>query len=386
MAKEPKIDNLEELRMHTLEEYLEKPYLLLTPGPLTTSNGVRMAMLKDWCTWDKEYNNIVQEIRKRLVNLAVPSGNYHNYTSVLMQGSGSFGVESVIGTALSENGKLLILSNGAYGNRMGEIAQVLKINHIIEKFGDKDIIDISKVRETLVANPDITHISVVHSETTSGILNPIEKIGELAKEFNKTYIVDAMSSFGGIEIDIEEVKADFIISSSNKCIQGVPGFSFIICRKDVLENCSGQARSLSLDLYSQWKVMEENNGKWRFTSPTHTVRAFYQALLELEKEGGVTEREKRYRKNNIILREGMKNLGFKSLIPEEYQSPIITTFFAPENPDYNFEDFYYKLKKEGFVIYPGKVTDIESFRIGNIGEVYPDDIYALLKAIEKSIS
>ena len=153
-----------------------------------------------------------------------------------------------------------------------------------------------------------------------------------------------------------------------------------------LETCSGQARSLSLNLYSQWKVMEENNGKWRFTSPTHTVRAFYQALLELEKEGGIVEREKRYRKNNVILRNGMKNLGFKSLIPEEYQSPIITTFFAPKSPDYNFENFYYKLKKEGFVIYPGKVTDIDSFRIGNIGEVYPDDIYALLKAIEKAIN
>lgn len=386
MAKEPKIDKWEELRMHTLEEYLEKPYLLLTPGPLTTSNGVRIAMLKDWCTWDKEYNNIVQEIRERLVKLVVPSGNYNKYTSVLMQGSGSFGVESVIGTSIPENGKLLILSNGAYGDRMGEIAQVLKINNIIEKFDDKDIIDINRVREILESNPDITHVSVVHSETTSGILNPIEKIGELVKEFNKIYIVDAMSSFGGIEIDIEEVKADFLISSSNKCIQGVPGFSFIICKRDILETCSGQARSLSLDLYSQWKVMEENNGKWRFTSPTHTVRAFYQALLELEKEGGIVEREKRYRKNNVILRNGMKNLGFKSLIPEEYQSPIITTFFAPKSPDYNFEDFYYKLKKEGFVIYPGKVTDIDSFRIGNIGEVYPDDIYALLKAIEKAIN
>lgn len=386
MAKEPKIDKWEELRMHTLEEYLEKPYLLLTPGPLTTSNGVRIAMLKDWCTWDKEYNNIVQEIRERLVKLVVPSGNYNKYTSVLMQGSGSFGVESVIGTSIPENGKLLILSNGAYGDRMGEIAQVLKINNIIEKFGDKDIIDINRVREILESNPDITHVSVVHSETTSGILNPIEKIGELVKEFNKIYIVDAMSSFGGIEIDIEEIKADFLISSSNKCIQGVPGFSFIICKRDILETCSGQARSLSLNLYSQWKVMEENNGKWRFTSPTHTVRAFYQALLELEKEGGIVEREKRYRKNNVILRNGMKNLGFKSLIPEEYQSPIITTFFAPNSPDYSFENFYYKLKKEGFVIYPGKVTDIDSFRIGNIGEVYPDDIYALLKAIEKAIN
>ena len=372
--------------MRTLEECLEKPYLLLTPGPLTTSNGVRMAMLKDWCTWDKEYNNIVQEIRDKLVKLAVPSGNYNNYTSVLMQGSGSFGVESVIGTALPENGKLLILSNGSYGNRMGEIAQALKINYIIEKFGDKEIINIDKIREILETNSDITHVSVVHSETTSGILNPIEKIGELVKEFNKIFIVDAMSSFGGIEIDIEEVKADFMVSSSNKCIQGVPGFSFIICRKEVLENCSGQARSLSLDLYNQWKVMEENNGKWRFTSPTHTVRAFYQALIELEKEGGIPAREKRYRKNNSILREGMKKLGFKILIPEEYQSPIITTFLAPTDSDYNFENFYYKLKKEGFVIYPGKITDIESFRIGNIGEIYPDDIYALLKAIEKSMN
>ena len=379
------MDNMEELKMRTLEECLEKPYLLLTPGPLTTSNEVKMAMLKDWCTWDKEYNNIVQEIREKLVKLAVPSGNYNKYTSVLMQGSGSFGVESVIGTAISKNGKLLILSNGAYGNRMGEIAKVLKINYTIEKFGDKEAIDINKVKEILENDSSITHVSVVHSETTSGILNSIEKIGELVKEFNKIYIVDAMSSFGGIEIDIEEVRADFIISSSNKCIQGVPGFSFIVCRKDILEKCSGQARSLSLDLYSQWKVMEENNGKWRFTSPTHTVRAFYQALLELEKEGGVIEREKRYRKNNTILREGMKKLGFKSLIPEEYQSPIITTFFAPKSPDYNFEDFYYKLKKEGFVIYPGKVTDIESFRIGNIGEVYPDDIYALLKAVEKAV-
>lgn len=372
--------------MNTLEEKLKRPYLLLTPGPLTTSKGVRIAMLKDWCTWDKDYNDIVQDIRRRLVKLAVVEKNYSKYTSVLMQGSGSFGVESVLGTVVPNNGKLFIIANGAYGNRMEEMARVLNIDYVVEKLGDREAIDLLKVREILENNPDITHVSVVHSETTSGILNPIEEIGKIVKEFKKIYIVDAMSSFGGIEIEMDKIDIDFLISSSNKCIQGVPGFSFIICKKEVIENCKGQARSLALDLYSQWKVMEEQNGKWRFTSPTHTVRAFYQALLELEKEGGIPERAKRYRMNNKILREGMKKLGFLSLIREEHQSPIITTFLAPSSEKYNFENFYKQLKKEGFVIYPGKVTDIESFRIGNIGEVYPDDIHDLLKAIEKSIN
>lgn len=372
--------------MDRLDECLKRPYLLLTPGPLSTSRGVRTAMLKDWCTWDKDYNNIVEDIRKELVSLCVKEENRKKYTAVLMQGSGSFGVESVIGTAVpKEKGKLLVLANGAYGNRMGEIASVLGLNFRIEKFGDKTAVNPERVREILKEDSEITHVSVVHIETTSGILNPVFEIGKVVKEFGKTFIVDAMSSFGGVCIDFEELQADFIISSSNKCIQGVPGFSFIICKRDVLEKCSGQARSLSLDLYNQWKTMEENHGKWRFTSPTHTVRAFYQALAELREEGGIKAREARYTENNKILREGMKELGFETLISEEYQSPIITSFIAPESEGYNFERFYQNLKKQGFVIYPGKVTEIESFRIGNIGEVYSQDIRELLEAVKKSI-
>ena len=372
--------------MDRLDECLKRPYLLLTPGPLSTSRGVRTAMLKDWCTWDKDYNNIVEDIRKELVSLCVKEENREKYTAVLMQGSGSFGVESVIGTAVpKEKGKLLVLANGAYGNRMGEIASVLGLNFRIEKFGDKTAVNPERVREILKEDSEITHVSVVHSETTSGILNPVFEIGKVVKEFGKTFIVDAMSSFGGVCIDLEELQADFIISSSNKCIQGVPGFSFIICKRDVLEKCSGQARSLSLDLYNQWKTMEENHGKWRFTSPTHTVRAFYQALAELREEGGIKAREARYTENNKILREGMKELGFETLISEEYQSPIITSFIAPESEGYNFERFYQNLKKQGFVIYPGKVTEIESFRIGNIGEVYSQGIRELLEAVKKSI-
>lgn len=372
--------------MDRLDECLKRPYLLLTPGPLSTSRGVRTAMLKDWCTWDKDYNNIVEDIRKELVSLCVKEENREKYTAVLMQGSGSFGVESVIGTAVpKEKGKLLVLANGAYGNRMGEIASVLGLNFRIEKFGDKTAVNPERVREILKEDSEITHVSVVHSETTSGILNPVFEIGKVVKEFGKTFIVDAMSSFGGVCIDLEELQTDFIISSSNKCIQGVPGFSFIICKRNVLEKCSGQARSLSLDLYNQWKTMEENHGKWRFTSPTHTVRAFYQALAELREEGGIKAREARYTENNKILREGMKELGFETLISEEYQSPIITSFIAPESEGYNFERFYQNLKKQGFVIYPGKVTEIESFRIGNIGEVYSQDIRELLEAVKKSI-
>ena len=372
--------------MDRLDECLKRPYLLLTPGPLSTSRGVRTAMLKDWCTWDKDYNNIVEDIRKELVSLCVKEENREKYTAVLIQGSGSFGVESVIGTAVpKEKGKLLVLANGAYGNRMGEIASVLGLNFRIEKFGDKTAVNPERVREILKEDSEITHVSVVYSETTSGILNPVFEIGKVVKEFGKTFIVDAMSSFGGVYINLEELQADFIISSSNKCIQGVPGFSFIICKRDVLEKCSGQARSLSLDLYSQWKTMEENHGKWRFTSPTHTVRAFYQALAELREEGGIKAREARYTENNKILREGMKELGFEILISEEYQSPIITSFIAPESEGYNFERFYQNLKRQGFVIYPGKVTEIESFRIGNIGEVYPQDIRELLEAVKKSI-
>lgn len=373
--------------MEKLEEYLKRPYLLLTPGPLSTSENVRIAMLKDWCTWDKDYNNLVEEIRKELIALCVKAENRKKYTSVLMQGSGSFGVESVLGTVIpKKNAKLLILANGAYGNRMGEIASVLRINYRIEKFGDKNPVNPEKVKKILEEDSDITHISIVHNETTSGILNPVFEIGKIAKKYNKIYIVDAMSSFGGIDISLEELQADFIISSSNKCIQGVPGFSFIICKKNILEKCVGQARSLSLDLYEQWRVMEENHGKWRFTSPTHTVRAFYQALSELKKEGGVKAREKRYKENNKILREGMKKLGFKTFIPEEFQSPIITSFITPKSKEYNFQNFYQSLKKQGFVIYPGKVTDIDSFRIGNIGEIYPQDIEKFLQAVKNSIT
>ena len=362
------------------EHFPDNPYILLTPGPLSSSKSVKATMLRDWCTWDDDYNNIVQEIRSKLVALA--TRNVDEYTSVLMQGSGTFSVESVVGSIIPEFGKLLVMANGAYGKRIAEIADYLKINYSVLDFGELDKANANDLEEVLKTDRDITHVAVVHCETTTGMLNPIKEIGEVVNKYGKVFFVDAMSSFGGIPIDMDDNNIDVLVSSANKCVQGVPGFGLAICKKSLIEHVKGYARSLSLDLYSQWKTMEEQNGKWRFTSPTHTVRAFQQALLELDEEGGIQARHGRYVENQTKLVAGMRKIGFKPLLAEELHSPIITTFISPKSSEYNFKDFYNTLKQKGFVIYPGKVTDYQCFRIGNIGEVYPEDIEKLLMAIE----
>ncbi|MDR5001903.1 2-aminoethylphosphonate--pyruvate transaminase [Brevibacillus parabrevis] len=366
-----------------LTQLPDNPYLLLTPGPLSTSKSVKAAMLRDWCTWDNEYNDLVQDIRKKLVRL---SGNNHDdYTAVLMQGSGSFSVESVVGSAVPADGKLVVLTNGAYGNRLAQMAQVLKVNTVVIDFGEVDEAQPHKLRELLEQDADVTHVAVVHCETTTGMLNPIAEVGKVAKEYGKVFIVDAMSSFGGVAMDVADLQIDFLISSANKCIQGVPGFGFILAKTEELKKCKGQARSLSLDLYDQWETMEKHNGKWRYTSPTHVVRAFYQALLELEEEGGVEKRQVRYRENQRTLVEGMEALGFRTLLRRELQSPIITSFYFPDSPQFTFAAFYERLKQEGYVIYPGKISVADTFRIGNIGEVYPHDMKHLVQAIERNM-
>ncbi|MDR0139368.1 2-aminoethylphosphonate--pyruvate transaminase [Metabacillus idriensis] len=362
---------------------MNNPYLLLTPGPLSTSKTVRESMLKDWCTWDKDYNAIVQDIRMRLTALAAPGSE--EYTAVLMQGSGTFSVESVISSVIpKENGKLLVACNGAYGERIAEMAVILGIPTIIYRSDEQTVLDIVSIQELLETNKDLTHLAVVHCETTTGMLNPIEDICRLAKEHGLITIVDAMSSFGGIPIDVSALKIDYLISSANKCIQGVPGFGFIIAKKEELAKCRGNARSLTLDLYDQFETMEKHEGKWRFTSPTHVVRAFFQALIELENEGGVHARYERYRENQRRLVQGMHEIGFRVLLNIENQSPIITAFLYPEVESFTFSGFYEKLKQKGFVIYPGKISKLDTFRIGNIGEVYPEDIDQLLAAIKNT--
>lgn len=364
-----------------LSGYPDNPYLLLTPGPLSTSKRVKAAMLRDWCTWDADYNTIVTDLRSRLAALA---SRDPGYTATLMQGSGTFCVEACIGTLLPQDGRLLVLANGAYGARIARIARVLRIPVLEETFGETSPVEPARVAALLAAHPDVTHVAVVHCETTTGMCNPIREIGAAVKAAGKIYIVDAMSSFGGIPLDMADIGADALVSSANKCIQGVPGFGFVLARRAVLAACAGRARSLSLDLYDQWQAMENGGGKWRFTSPTHVVRAFAQAMDELAAEGGVVARHARYRANQQALVAGMAALGFETLLPPALQSPIITSFLSPQHPDYAFKTFYERLKAKGFVIYPGKVTTADTFRIGNIGEVYPADIARLLSAVRES--
>ena len=356
-----------------------RPYLLLTPGPLTTSQTIKEKMLTDWCTWDDDYNvEIVQHIRTRLVALA--TNDTERYTSVLMQGSGTYSVEAAIICSVPKTGKLLILSNGLYGERMVEIAYYAGINCHVLEFDQTEIPSVSEVELFLQQHGDITHVAFVHCETTSGILNPLAELCAVVKKYGKTLIVDAMSSFGGIPFDLGELDIDFMVSSANKCIEGVPGFGFIIAKREQMELCKGNSPSLSLDIYDQWETMEKQSGKWRYTSPTHVVRAFKQALDELDAEGGIVARHERYSQNQRILSEGMKKLGYKSMLSDDVQSPIITSFEYPSQ-NFSFKDFYGQLKKAGFVIYPGKISKKETFRIGTIGQVFPDNIEELIKAI-----
>lgn len=353
-------------------------YKLLTPGPLTTTDTVKKEMMVDRCTWDDDYKAITQHIRRQLLELAQVSAE--EYTVVLMQGSGTFGVESVLSSVIGNDEKVLICSNGAYGERMTQICDRNGISYTHYQQDYDKVPDAAEVAGILAADPSITHVAMVHSETTSGILNDIQSVGKAVKEAGRTFIVDAMSSFGGMEIPVADWGIDFLVSSANKCIQGVPGFSFIICRKDKLLASEGKARSLSLDLLDQWKVMEKD-GKWRYTSPTHVVLAFAQALKELEKEGGISARYKRYKENNRLLIEKMKELGFDTYIDSTYQGPIITTFFYPTGVSFQFPEFYQYIKERGYAIYPGKLTDRDTFRIGNIGEIYIEDIEALIQII-----
>lgn len=355
-----------------------KNYKLLTPGPLTTTNTVKQEMLFDHCTWDDEYKSITQKIRSQILELAHVCDD--KFTTVLMQGSGSFGVESVISSIIGTEDKCLFIVNGAYGERMVTMAKYHHINYVEIKHEYDVLPDLQLIEETLKQDEKITHIMMVHCETTTGILNDIKSVGHISRKYNKTFMVDAMSSFGGVEIDVNECNIDFLISSSNKCVQGVPGFSFIIANKEKLIESKGNARSLCLDLYDQYMGMDKD-GKWRFTSPTHVILAFSKALDELIEEGGVKARYERYSNNNKLLRKRMKKMGINSYLKEELQSPIITTFIL-EDSKFTFREMYDYIKERGFAIYPGKLTKVETFRLGNIGEIYEEDINNLCEIFE----
>lgn len=353
--------------------------LLFTPGPLTTSLSVKQAMLHDAGSWHFEFNALVAGVRERLLQLAGLSRSA-GWEVILLQGSGTFGVEAIFQTAVPPDGKVVVLTNGAYGDRIVQMLRHAKIDHTVLRTSEDVPGDPVALEACLKEDRAVTHVAVVHCETTTGILNPIEALGQVAQRHGKTYVVDAMSSFGGMPIDFEACHVDYLVSSANKCVEGVPGFSFVFARRARLLATEGWARSLSLDLLDQLKGFEKN-GQFRYTPPTHTILAFDQALRELEAEGGVAARAGRYRRNHQTLLAGMKRLGFRLFLDVAVQSHIITAFRYPET-GFDFGLFYRKLSDRGFIIYPGKLTQVDTFRIGNIGRLFPTDMEQLVRAIE----
>ena len=361
--------------MRTLESWKDKA--LFTPGPLTTSPSVKQAMLHDMGSRDAAFIETIRTIRAALLDLAGVSGNA--YTAVLLQGSGTFGLEAVVNTAVT-GGKLLVGVNGAYGRRMVKIAEMAGIPVSTVEVPENEALREDDFAQALAADPAITHVSICHCETTSGVLNPVQAIGHTVYGLSRVFIVDAMSSFGAVPFNQEECHIDYLISSANKCIEGVPGFCFVVARLESLLACEGRSRSLCLDLVDQYRGLE-GNGQFRFTPPTHALLAFRQALRELEAEGGPKARGERYRANQTILVEGMRALGFEEYLAPALQSGIITSFLCPEDPKFDFETFYSLLSAEGKVIYPGKVGNADCFRIGTIGRLFASDIRDLLSAI-----
>jgi 2-aminoethylphosphonate-pyruvate transaminase len=356
--------------------------LLFTPGPLTTSKAVKKAMLHDLGSRDNDFIEIVAEIREKLVELCA---NTEDYTSVLIPGSGTYAVESVISSVIPPEGKLLVLINGAYGERIRKIAEVHRIPLQALTFSENEIPDPDLLYETLAADQEITHVAVIHCETTTGIVNPISLYGNIVHRHKRSFIVDAMSSFGAYELDMNSFHIDYLVSSANKCIEGVPGFSYVIARRDALKSSKGYARTLSLDLYAQWAGFEKD-GQFRFTPPVQALLAFHQALIELEEEGGVRERISRYRRNNDICVYEMKKMGFKPNIGRGLRGHIITSFYYPEHPNFDFQAFYEILRVKGFVIYPGKVSDADCFRIGNIGHINASAMRALMRSVAAALA
>ncbi|MCL1829890.1 MAG: 2-aminoethylphosphonate--pyruvate transaminase, partial [Oscillospiraceae bacterium] len=355
---------------------------LLTPGPLTTRYSVKHAMLTDHCTWDDEYKAITASIANDLTKIAVGDES-SEYVTILLQGSGSYAVEAMINCLNDKDDRILFLVNGEYGRRMVRMADNAGCSYELLNFEDTEAIDCKIVDNTLRNNPGINSVIFVHCETTTGIINPLKDIARLAKSYGKKVFVDAMSSFGAYEIDMKAFRIDGLASSANKCLEGLPGLSFVIVDRQIIEQSKGKATSLCLDLYEQYRSLYEEGGKFRFTSPTNILLALRQAIDEYMKEGGLPARRARYIKNHTTLVEELRKLDISPLIAADIQSYIITTF---ELKDIEFTSFYEMLKNNGFIIYPGKLTTVPTFRIGNIGDVYPSDMKRLAEVIGDYLS
>jgi 2-aminoethylphosphonate-pyruvate transaminase len=356
--------------------------LLLTPGPLTTSRSVKAAMLHDWGSRDEAFIRINAEVLARIAALA---GASDTHVTVPVQGSGTFAVEAMLTCFVPRDGKLLLLVNGAYGHRAAKICAYAGRAHQVLETPEDTPVDLSKLDATLGDDKAITHVFVVQCETTSGILNPIAEVAAITRKHGRRLLIDAMSAFGALPLDARQVPFDAMAASSNKCLEGVPGMVFVVCERAALGVTKGNATALCFDLLDQHTQMEKTR-QWRFTPPIHVIVALHQAIEEHAAEGGVAGRGGRYAANCKVLVDGMRALGFETLLPDRLQAPIIVTFHMPRDPRFVFQTFYDALKARGYVIYPGKLTVADSFRIGCIGRLNQDHMRGAVAAVAEVLA
>ena len=360
---------------------MDRDPILLTPGPLTTTLRTKLAMLKDWGSWDTDFNAVTASLRRQLLDIV---HGHDTHTVVPMQGSGTFSVEAAVATVVPRDGHVLVLDNGAYCKRAARLTQMMGRRATVVPHAEEDQVSAAALEAALAADPSVTHVALIHCETGTGVLNPLAEVAAVCERHGKGLIVDAMSSFGALPIDTREVRFDALVAASGKCLEGVPGMGFVFLRRDVLEGCAGHSQSLSMDLHEQWQYMERT-GQWRFTPPTHVVVALHAAITQYVEEGGQPARLARYTDNCRTLVDGLGALGFKPLLRPEVQAPVIVTFHAPAHPNYDFQRFYVAAKARGFILYPGKLTQIETFRVGCIGAIGRNEMRVAVDAVADAL-
>jgi len=356
---------------------MDRDAILLTPGPLTTTERTKRAMLRDWGSWDTSFIALTAEIRQGLLAIVHGEGSH---VVVPLQGSGTFSIEAAVATIVPKTGHMLVLDNGAYCKRLGKVATLMGRRTTVLPHAEDAPVSPSALEAALVADASITHVGLVHCETGTGVLNPLQAVADVCARHGKGLIVDAMSSFAALPIDAREVRFDALVAASGKCLEGVPGMGFVFIREALLEGCAGNSHSLAMDLHDQ-QVYMEKTGQWRFTPPTHVVAALAEAMRQFAEEGGQPARLERYAANCAALVEGMHALGFLPFLEPQVQAPIILTFHAPADPAYEFRAFYEAVRARGYLLYPGKLTQLETFRVGCIGAIGPEEMRGAVAAV-----
>ena len=356
-----------------------KEPVLLTPGPLTTSAATKLAMVRDWGSRDTGFIEINRRVREMLLEVVSAKSTH---VCVPLQGSGTFSVEAMLGTMVPKNGHVLVPQNGAYCKRIAKICSILGRKTTAIEYEERQPVKAADVDAALKKDPSITHVALVHCETSTGVLNPLAEVAAVVAQHGRSLLVDAMSSFAAVEI---KGPFDALVAASGKCLEGPPGMGFALIRKSALEKCAGNSPSLVLDLHDQWVNMEKT-AQWRFTPPTVVVAALHAALEQFVAEGGQAARGARYKRNCEVLVEGMTKLGFKLFLEPRHQAPVIVTFHAPSDPNYDFQKFYDRVREKGFVLYPGKLTQIDTLRVGCIGAIDEHVIRAAVHAIADTVA